>query len=140
MPYWILKPPRCAGEVNASIQFMEVIGGLGPYQYSIDGETFSYNAFYNKLQPGNYTPTIIDANGCQWSTSVLIEEPGILEVDLGADEIIQLGDSIELSANISLPDDEIMSVRWNPGTDPDCTDCYTQMVKTKYYDGVSGNG
>ncbi|MEL6923120.1 MAG: gliding motility-associated C-terminal domain-containing protein [Bacteroidota bacterium] len=124
-----IKAPRCAGQVNGSIAFNGVTGGQEPYQYSIDGENFGFNPYFNKLQPGDYSPTIIDANGCEWSTTVSIVEPEVFSVDLGADTIIQLGDSVLLEAMVNVTPDQIQSVRWNPDGDDPCINCLEQMVK-----------
>lgn len=40
------------------------IGGVKPYQYSIDGVNFQNSGVFNNLTPGVYTVYIRDANGC----------------------------------------------------------------------------
>jgi hypothetical protein len=39
-------------------------GGEGPYTYSLDGENFRTENEFNQLEPGQYTVTVQDANGC----------------------------------------------------------------------------
>lgn len=50
-------------------------GGTAPYQYAIDGATFSGSDTFTGLTAGNYTLTIQDANGCTDDVSVTITEP-----------------------------------------------------------------
>ncbi|OEK01273.1 hypothetical protein BFP97_06995 [Roseivirga sp. 4D4] len=52
-------------------------GGTGPYQYSLDGNTFQSTAF-SGLSSGNYTLTVLDANNCTTTASVDIIEPAVL--------------------------------------------------------------
>lgn len=47
-------------------------GGLAPYQYSINGNTFQATNTFANLTPGPYTVTVKDANGCSQTTSVVI--------------------------------------------------------------------
>jgi hypothetical protein len=39
-------------------------GGEAPYQYSLDGENFRTENEFTQLEPGQYTVTVRDANGC----------------------------------------------------------------------------
>jgi gliding motility-associated-like protein len=49
--------------------------GTAPYQYSIDGLTFSPDSVFTGLIAANYTITIQDTNGCQSTVNVSISEP-----------------------------------------------------------------
>lgn len=54
-------------------------GGISPYQYSIDGGvTWQPSGSFGTLYAGNYTVTIEDANGCQTTINVTINEPPAL--------------------------------------------------------------
>jgi gliding motility-associated-like protein len=52
---------------NGIIEISNPIGGLAPYQYSINNSSFTTNTSYTNLAPGNYTITVQDKNGCQFS-------------------------------------------------------------------------
>jgi len=71
----------CNGENDASITCV-VIGGTLPYDCSIDGGiTFQSNNIFSNLPPGNYSPIIVsDANGCQATAEVTIDEPEAMEL------------------------------------------------------------
>lgn len=55
--------PACANGEDGVLVVTEVMGGEGPYQYSIDGETFVGNTIFEGLLAGNYTVTIMDVQG-----------------------------------------------------------------------------
>ncbi|NDP26505.1 MAG: gliding motility-associated C-terminal domain-containing protein [Flavobacterium sp.] len=52
---------------NGIIEISGPIGGLAPYQYSINNGSFTANTSYPNLAPGIYTITIQDINGCQFN-------------------------------------------------------------------------
>ncbi|MCE7996801.1 MAG: hypothetical protein HEP71_32875 [Roseivirga sp.] len=57
-------------------------GGVGPYEYSLDGTNFQSSSSFDNLANGDYTITVRDANGCTASTSgslivTSIDVPGI---------------------------------------------------------------
>ncbi|WP_395050350.1 gliding motility-associated C-terminal domain-containing protein, partial [Flavobacterium sp.] len=49
------------------IEISNPIGGKTPYQYSINNSSFTPDTTFSNLPPGNYTITIQDLNGCQFS-------------------------------------------------------------------------
>ncbi|WBL21533.1 LamG-like jellyroll fold domain-containing protein [Zunongwangia sp. HRR-M8] len=70
----------CFGGNNGSISAGTVSGGISPYQYSIDGTTFSTNSNFDNLSAGNYTLTVRDANNCSIATNIQITQPDQLEM------------------------------------------------------------
>lgn len=58
------------GNLQASAE-----GGLEPYSYSLDGESFQSESLFENLVPGSYSVTVLDANGCSvHSDQVTVEE------------------------------------------------------------------
>jgi gliding motility-associated-like protein len=49
------------------IEIVNVTSGLSPYQYSVNNSSFTTNTTYNNLSSGNYTVTVRDSNGCEFS-------------------------------------------------------------------------
>ena len=54
----------CFGGSDGTISAGSVSGGTAPYQYSLDGTSFSSNTEFNSLAAGNYTLYVRDANNC----------------------------------------------------------------------------
>jgi gliding motility-associated-like protein len=63
---------------DGSITVSSVIGGTGPYSFSINnGATFQLSNLFNPISSGNYNVVVRDANGClSASTPVTILIPG----------------------------------------------------------------
>ncbi len=89
--------PECYGETGA-IFMNEPIGGTPPYLYALDESPYSSSSAFIDLPAGNYDVAILDAEGCEFETNVIIESPNELLVDLGEDIFIELGDSVSLTA------------------------------------------
>ena len=49
------------------IEINGVISGYSPYQYSFNNSLYTTNTSYSNLIPGNYTITVKDSNGCEFS-------------------------------------------------------------------------
>lgn len=87
----------CYGKTDGSIGVANVIGGTPPFLYSFDNQPFSSSSVYTSLAPGVHTLVIQDANGCEWGTSKVVDDRDELLIDLGADTLVPLGYSIQLS-------------------------------------------
>jgi hypothetical protein len=108
-------PVQCNSFRNGSIEITNVVGGLFPYYYSIDGATFSTRPAFDLLWPGTYTITIRDSLGCEYQTTSKVEEPDVLEVMLSASKTkVAIGEGFMLSAKTSPPSAIITSVNWRP--------------------------
>lgn len=61
---------------------VEGIGGVVPYEYSIDGGAFGADATFTGLTAGSYDVEIRDYNGCLSMLTIDITEPPALTLDL----------------------------------------------------------
>ena len=57
-------------------------GGVGPYEYSVDGTTFQSSENFNNLEPGSYAFTLRDANGCSVVSSAFEVVLGITSPEI----------------------------------------------------------
>lgn len=55
-------------------------GGTSPYQFSLDGVTFSPSGTFSGLPAGTYTVTVADNNSCSNTVSVTLTEPQALTI------------------------------------------------------------
>ncbi|WP_420387148.1 PKD domain-containing protein [Roseivirga sp.] len=83
-----VMPVRCFQESNG-VADIEVTGGTtfgnGDYRFkwTSDGVETTTNSHINtNLKAGTYQVLVTDANGCETSTSIVIDEPPLLEADL----------------------------------------------------------
>jgi hypothetical protein len=54
------------------LRINDVTGGSSPYEYSLDGGTFSGTTNYPNLSAGSHTVDVRDDNGCLYSTTIII--------------------------------------------------------------------
>jgi gliding motility-associated-like protein len=71
----------CFGFNNGSAAIVNITGGTGPYNYSWNTTPVQTTISISGLTLGTYTATVTDANGCNFSKSIVIEEPPQLLVN-----------------------------------------------------------
>lgn len=68
----VMKTGRvCPGCTNGKI-IISGIGGIKPYEFSLDGENWQTSGVFNGLGPGSYTVYIRDVNGCLVSRVIVL--------------------------------------------------------------------
>ncbi len=124
----------CFGDDDGMIIINDVQGGSEPYLFSIDGSAFG-EAFFTGLEAGNYEIAVQDANGCEETAVISVQEPNELVADLVAvdgEEEIQLGDSIFITTIIP-GNANIDTFRWVKGLEElSCDTCRGQWVTPTY--------
>ncbi|PHN01249.1 hypothetical protein CRP01_38240 [Flavilitoribacter nigricans DSM 23189 = NBRC 102662] len=113
----------CFGENNGTISVSNITGGTPPYLVAVGNEVFTTQFEYENLAPGTYPVRIQDAFGCEWTTVVVLEEQPPIEVDLGPDLSIKLGETIQLNTDVNIPFSEIDTIMWDPADSLSCTNC-----------------
>jgi gliding motility-associated-like protein len=99
-----------------------VNGGIVPFTYEVNGVTGP--SHLTQLSAGNYNVLVTDANGCQATSSAILNNIDIPAVIItNNDTIISLGDQVQLYA-INAPD-----YAWTPVEGLTCTDCATPVVQ-----------
>lgn len=76
----------CVGENDGAID-LTVLGGSMPYSYNWNNN-FSNNEDINGLVAGNYKVIVTDANGCQDSTNIQLNDPTSLVLAVVQDSLI----------------------------------------------------
>lgn len=94
-------PPSCPGRTDGYIVVDSVLGGTGPFLFSIEGGSFAGRTRFEALAPGSYRLSVQDANGCESETGLEIPEAQSLAVGLGPDITLQLGMPDTLFAEIT---------------------------------------
>lgn len=115
----------CFGTGSATLFIDAVAGGSGPFYYSLNDDIFKAFPQFDYLNPGDYTLEVEDAFGCTRDTSFTIEQPSELLVELGEDRIIQLGETVDLSAEVN---GDYSQVKWGNLDSLACPDCLIQTV------------
>ena len=75
----------CFNDSNANVSF-QINGGTSPYQFYFNGLQDT-TLFIDNLSAGVYTDSIIDANGCIFTDSLVISEPSEITANLISNDI-----------------------------------------------------
>ncbi len=102
------------------IQLNGVAGGTPPYDYSIDGVRFASQARIENLFEGDYTAVVRDAQDCETEQDFSILPAPDVQVSLGGNRLIKLGETIELSAQSNF---ENLIYTWEGIDSLNCTNC-----------------
>ncbi len=116
---------RCFGESNGIISIDSVKGGTKPFSIYFNGQSTSSN-YFSKLKAGVYQISLMDALGCQLSTTVTILQPPPVTLDLGPDVEIFLGDSVLVKGLTNLKPSQIAAINWQPPLG--CGKCLADFV------------
>lgn len=110
-----LISPTCATATNGQITLLPG-GGEPPYIWFLDGQ-IGVGPVFTGLTPGTYQLAIEDAAGCLSSTQVNLD-PGLPPtIDLGPDQIVLLGDWVDIHPTIS---GTAASLTWPGFACPNC--------------------
>jgi gliding motility-associated-like protein len=94
-------PPSCSGDDTGTIRVDSVHGGAGPFVYALADDLFTTRSAFSGIRPGAYTLRVQDSNGCEREEVVTVPDARALSVDLGADILVDLGESVRLEAVVS---------------------------------------
>ncbi len=118
----------CFGRRDGKIT-AEVSGGIPPYRYALNSGVYQSNNTFTGLSAGIFTVRAIDASGCEIEETIAINSPPPVEVSLGGNQTIALGDTTKLEVIVNVPLDSIQSITWGPPLDTgDCARCFSQVV------------
>ena len=115
----------CEGEADGSINVNEITGGIPPYDIVFEGESFSNpeEGVFTDLAAGEYRIFVTDQGDCFLDTIVTIIQAPLIEVDLGPDVIVRLGNSHTIIPEFNDLASGIDSFYWEPPIWLDCDDC-----------------
>ncbi len=129
-----VKIPTCVGGNDGSIT-LALENGVAPYQ--ITWQNGLTDSSITQLKAGEYKVTVIDNKGCEKATTIKIEDPEPIIVELGKDITLCLGQSALLDA--TLEEDEGATYYWQKGAayfadtaqiEVDETDIYSVQITT----------
>lgn len=124
-----VNPLDCFSENDGAIE-VQTVGGAPPFQYQMNQLPLQNSNLFGNLAAGSYTITAFDANDCSQTEVIAVNAAVPVDVELGDNITILLGDSTVIQALVNVPIDSIEKVVWTPPyVDPECTICLTREVK-----------
>lgn len=106
---------RCFGDGTGSISVDSILVGEPPVLFALNGGAFGSKRDFKSLAAGQYTVSLQDANGCEWTSDpISVTQPPPVTAALGPDVSIHLGDTALLAADLSHPISALKSIVWRP--------------------------
>ncbi len=101
--FTLSKQNTCTTSSNGAIQVGTPVGGIAPYQYSVDnGLTFQLLNTFSGLSAGTYNVVVKDVNDCLSNpTAVEITSDAGAFVNVGPDQTVCSSEEIHLNATLS---------------------------------------
>ena len=99
----------CPGDQDGQIILHNIIGGNGPYFISINGGNMQpvpvFPHTITGLNAGNYKIDLLDGFSCSISFNLMVESVSAETLDLGPDQTILVGDSVQINPILSFTPD-----------------------------------
>ncbi len=133
-----VNDPLCNGD-QGFITIANAEGGIGePYRYQVNTAPAIPIMDTAAVIPGDLVVRVFDQNGCSWDTMITILEPLNLDISLGPDENIELGQSVDIQAIVT-SDSSIDTILWTPAESvscifDNCTEVNVAPVLTTQYE------
>ena len=115
--------PICSGESTGLIEIQNTIGGTAPFNYSLDGIIFNSDPIFDNLASGDYNIYVKDSFGCLIVYPANLIEQLAIQLELGDNIDVFLGDPVLISATTNLDMNQIVNINWTVGDQPSCSDC-----------------
>lgn len=107
--------PDCSGDESGTINILSVNGGTAPYAIQNGNNFEQIDQFpypISNLNTGDFNLLIQDIAACQFDSTIIINAPENLVLELGQNQTIQLGDSLTIDASANF---EVTEIVWTPG-------------------------
>jgi gliding motility-associated-like protein len=116
-----LNPPKCYGECDGSIKILGVTGGIRPYVYSLDGQVYTASDSLKNLCSQSYRIRVQDGGGCEFDTTVSLLQYPQVNVQIGRDTTLRLGDSLLIVVRVGMdPNNRVTNILWSNNIDTAC--------------------
>ncbi|MEO1518893.1 MAG: gliding motility-associated C-terminal domain-containing protein, partial [Bacteroidota bacterium] len=125
------QSPFCFGEADGSIRIDDILGGNGPFEYSLDGVQFTsipdlpFDIPF--LEAGIYEVFVQDINDCSVGQQTVVLAPPALVAEIGDVRFVELGEQPRINVNRNF---EPSSILWTVQGDIliDCDTCLNPVI------------
>lgn len=128
-----IQAATCIGVNNGSFLITGAPGAHGEMLYAVYDDYYTSNTFYNKLKPGKYPIRGEDTAGCTVLDTFFVPEASPINVSLGNDTLIDIGELINIKVIIDQANLNINSIIWNPDKCLNCTEFDDYPEETTVY-------
>jgi hypothetical protein len=122
----LLTKGNCFEKESGIIDLSTTMGGVKPFLFNLNNFGFESLEKYTNMKAGSYSLKVKDANDCEDSTSIMINESIIPNLSLDTTKFeIKLGEKIYIKANTNIDDYDLS---WNPTTGIDFSDQLNPII------------
>ena len=122
--------PSCDVANDGTIRIHDLIGGEAPFSYSLDGINYSRITDLKNLEAKFYKLYFKDKFGCKYDTLVEIKDVSQLNLDLGNDRTIKLGETVLITGVTNADTSKTRLIEWTPDLAAQyCTSCFSLIAK-----------
>lgn len=114
--------PSCADDTDGMIELLDLVGGVEPFSYFIDGVP-SPEGVFTSLSSGSYEILIVDANGCEYSETIDLINPEPITVFAGDDLNVDMDQQVVIDPVINREMNRINIISWLVNGTVLCSDC-----------------
>jgi gliding motility-associated-like protein len=118
MPDFAVTDPNCADGADGLVRLTGLTGGFAPVTYTLGGVPRGQDSIVTGLAEGDYPYVFTDRFGCTAEGVLTLTSPLPFDVELGPDQVIELGESIRLDDGTN---DEVATYSYTPAGIVDCT-------------------
>lgn len=122
---WSVEAPSCHQEFG-QIKIDSIKNAILPVYYSMDNLGFHDVKSFNSIAPGTHSLFIKDANACRSNITFQMPNKQDIDLELGGDALLTLGDSMRLNINQGT---SFLEYLWQPEEGLSCTDCPNPMAQ-----------
>ena len=125
-----IAEPLCNGE-STILTVASASGGNGPsFTFSVDNSLpEDLNTPVSVFADQPILVRVFDSQGCFWDTTVIVNQPLPLTLDLGPDQELELGDSVQLQPLNDLSSFTLSTSFWSPPSGLSCPSCLVTFAK-----------
>ncbi len=132
-PDWSITAVNCPGDQNGRLLLENTVPG---FSYAILANNFQDTPLFDNLSAGDYSLTVRDTVGCLYDFPFSIPEAEEIQVEVSEDQMISLGDEIQLRSFVFGNNLDTVFYEWSPEARLSCVDCpnpvATPFVDTEY--------
>ncbi len=105
-----VQPITCLDNSDfGGVLITNITGGTPDYEFSVNAGPFQKSFTFGNLTEGEYDLTVKDGSGCRLDYQFFVEGPPEVVVDLGGNQVIKLGETLDLKAQTNM---EGLDIEW----------------------------
>lgn len=117
--------PNCLDQESGEILVFNVNNSTPPIEYSIDVENWQSNHLFDNLNPGIYNLIVRDSSGCMADTTFEVNTIPEIEVFLGEDTTIKIGEAVDIHPKIN----PVGNYQFNWSSNVNCSNCDSILLQ-----------